>query len=74
MRPPSPNDDRSTELRTQHPSQVLGNGNEKDGPLNAIVQNVLVGNRLSEVRKVSCAIGKDGLDGTYTAISDSANN
>ena len=65
---------RSKELRTQHPSQVLGGGNEKSSPQNAIVQDVLVGNRLSEVRKVSCTISKDGLDGTYTEIPDSANN
>ena len=64
---------RSKELRTQHPSQVLGDGNEKDSPPNAIVQDVLVGNRLSEVRKVSSTIGKDGLDGTDTEIPDPAN-
>ena len=65
---------RSKELRTQYLSQILGDGNKKDGPRNAIVQDVLVGNRLNEVRKVSCTISKDGLDGAYTEIPDSANN
>ena len=64
----------SKEMCTQHPSQVLGKANDKNCPQNAIVYNVMVGNRLSEDREVSSTIGKDRLDGTDTEIPDPANN